>query len=479
MPAERSCQPLAGFPCTISIVETRPTETLKIGENRPAVDPAAVPLALRLTRPFQQFASNKAGSGLLLLGAALIALIWANSTFASSYEHLWELPFAIGTTSFGLTLSLHHWINDGLMAVFFFVVGLEIKREILVGELSSLRQAALPIVGAVGGMLIPALIYALFAAGTPASAGWGIPMATDIAFALGVLALLGDRVPTSLKIFLAALAIVDDIGAVLVIAFFYTASIDVGSVLLAAGMFALLMGMNRAGFNHPLPYAFVGVVLWFAVLSSGVHATIAGVLLAVTIPARTRIDGADFLDDSQRVLREFEDAGGDVDDVMTNEAQQDAIFSLEHTARLAQSPLVRLERQLHGPVAFAIMPLFALANAGVPLGGNIQEMMAQPVVLGVLFGLLLGKPIGIAGAAWIATKLRIADLPTGVRWSHLVGVAALGGIGFTMSLFIGNLAFDEQQMLDAAKLGILLGSLLSGLLGWLLVVRISRQEAHA
>jgi NhaA family Na+:H+ antiporter len=301
-------------------------------------------------------------------------------------------------------------------------------------------------------------------------------MATDIAFALGVLALLGDRVPSSLKIFLAALAIVDDIGAVLVIALFYTSSIDLNSVLLAAALFAVLLGLNRAGFNHPLLYALIGIGLWMAVLSSGVHATIAGVLLATTIPARTRIDGADFLDDSQQVLREFEEAGGDVPDVMTNETQQDAIFSLEHTARLAQSPLVRLERQLHGPVAFVIMPLFALANAGVPLAGNIRDLLAQPAVLGVLFGLVVGKPLGIAGAAWIATRFRLADLPTGASWSHIIGVAALGGIGFTMSLFIGDLAFNDQLLLDASKLGILLGSLLSGLLGWLIIRRSSRSE---
>jgi Na+:H+ antiporter, NhaA family len=467
----------SGWPSEAPPATPSRVDSIAVGGPGDAVEP--LPLVRRLTRPFEQFAHNKASSGILLLAAALTALVWANSPWAESYYHLWETSVTIGATGFGLTQSLHHWINDGLMAVFFFVVGLEIKREVLVGELSSIRQATLPIVGAIGGMLVPALLYAAFAVGTPAASGWGIPMATDIAFALGIITLLGDRVPSTLKIFLAALAIVDDIGAVMVIAFFYTASIDYTAVLVAAGLFGFLIMLNRGGFNNPLPYAIVGIALWVAVLSSGVHATIAGVLLAVTIPARTRIDGADFLDDTQRVLQEFDEAGGDVEDVITNQSQQDAIFALEQTARAAQSPLLRLERQLHGTVAFAIMPLFALANAGVPLSGDTASLASEPVVLGVVAGLFIGKPLGIAGAAWLAIRTRVAEMPSNTNWWCLVGVSALGGIGFTMSLFIAGLAFADQLMLDAAKVGILAGSLLAGVLGWMLVVRGSRKHRSA
>ena len=457
----------------ISSVESRPHVPPASGEQQPGSGASAIPLARRLTRPFQEFADGKAASGLLLLGAALLALLWANSPWASSYHHLWETTLTIGTERFGLSMSLHQWINDGLMAVFFFVVGLEIKREILVGELSGLRQAALPIVGALGGMVVPALVYTLITGGTPASSGWGIPMATDIAFAIGIVTLLGDRVPSSLKLFLAALAIVDDIGAVIVIAVFYSAELSLGAIVASLALFTLLLGMNRAGFRHPPAFALIGVLLWVAVLSSGVHATIAGVLLAAAIPARTHIDGADFLDDSRNMLAEFESAGGDDDDVLTNQAQQDAIFSLENIALGAQSPLLRFERQLHSPVAFVIMPLFALANAGVSLRGDLAGALMEPALLGVLFGLLIGKPIGIAGAAWLSMRFGIAEMPGGADMRRLVGVAVLGGIGFTMSLFIANLAFDDAFLLHAAKIGILAGSLLAGIGGWLLLRRAS------
>ncbi|MBA3658015.1 MAG: Na+/H+ antiporter NhaA [Gemmatimonadales bacterium] len=391
----------------------------------------AVPLAGRVLRPFQRFVSTESAGGLVLLGCTVVALVWANSPWADGYVHLWERPLTVGGRAAGLTLSLHAWINDALMAIFFFLVGLEIKRELLVGELASPRQAALPIAGAIGGMLVPAAIFAAVNRGGPGAAGWGIPMATDIAFALGALSLLGPGVPTSLRVFLTALAIVDDIGAVLVIAVFYTAQLALVPIAVAAALVALLLGFNRAGVRHAAPYAIVGVVLWLAVFASGIHATIAGVLLAMTIPARS-------------------DAGGDA------------------------SLLVRLEQRLHGVSAFVVMPLFALSNAGVRIGADLAAALSWPVASGVVLGLALGKPVGITLVSWIAIRLRVAALPPGVSWRALHGVTWLGGIGFTMSLFVAGLAYGRGPLLDSAKIGILAASLIAGLAGWVLVRRATR-----
>ena len=446
------------------------------------VDPSARPhrpnghvaapsgIVRRVLNTFQQFAHQQSSGGLVLLACTALALAWANSPWAASYVHLWETPVTVGAPGFGLTESLHHWINDGLMAVFFFLVGLEIKREMLVGELSSLRQAALPIAAAVGGMVVPAALYALVNAGGPGAPGWGIPMATDIAFALGVLALLGPRVPLALKVFLAALAIVDDIGAVLVIALFYTASISWLSLAVGVGVLAALATINRAGVRHPIPYALLGVVLWVAFLKSGIHATIAGVLLAMTIPARRRIAPQAFVATVHDNLAAFERACGPETSVMTNSALQEAVDRIEDACEGAQTPLMRLEHGLHGVVAFGIMPLFALANAGVRLvGGGLAESFVSPVTLGVIAGLVLGKPIGITLAAWLAVRSGAAILPGGVSWRLVVGVSLLGGIGFTMSLFIAGLAFPDAATLDASKLGILAASLVAGLAGWLVL----------
>ena len=431
------------------------------------------PLVERVLAPFQRFAHAEASGGLVLLFNAILALVWANSTWGASYHHLWETPVTIGAPGFGLTETLHHWINDGLMAVFFFVVGLEIKREILVGELASVRQAALPLVAALGGMVVPALVFVLLTAGTPDVRGWGVPMATDIAFALGIAALLGSRVPTSLKIFLAALAIVDDIGAVLVIALFYTASIQSVALLVAAGVMVLLVGLNVAGVRSSIPYFLLGLVLWVAFLKSGVHATIAGVLLALTIPASTRIDGEELVDEARQEIDTFEKAcANDPEEFSTTQRHQEPIFALEDVAKRAQSPLLRLEHKLHGVVAFFIMPIFALANAGVSFGGaGMSGAFTDRAVLGVFFGLVIGKPIGIFLFSWLAVRFRIADLPFGADWRHVAGVGALGGIGFTMALFIAALAFGEGAKLELAKMGILAGSLVAGLLGWLLLAR--------
>jgi NhaA family Na+:H+ antiporter len=430
------------------------------------------PMVDRVLEPFQQFAHAEASGGLVLLFNALLALAWANSPWGDSYHHLWATPLTIGVPGFGLTESLHHWINDGLMAVFFFVVGLEIKREILVGELASVRQAALPLFAAVGGMVVPAAVFSALTVGSAAARGWGVPMATDIAFALGVAALLGPRVPTSLKVFLAALAIVDDIGAVLVIAFFYTASIQVGALAVAAVVLLGLVGLNRAGVRSALPYFALGAILWIAFLKSGVHATVSGVLLAFTIPASTRISGQQFLHESLSHITRFDAAcADDPAEFRTVQRHQEPIFALEETVQRAQSPLLRLEHRLHFFVAFFIMPLFALANAGVALPADLGAALGDAAVLGIFFGLLLGKPLGITLFAWLAVRLRLADLPHGTGWRHIVGVGALGGIGFTMALFIAALAFGDGAALESAKLGILAGSLVAGLTGWLLLRR--------
>ena len=434
----------------------------------PARSPA--PLAERMLRPFQRFTRTESAGGIVLLACTALALGWANSPWADSYHHLWETNITFGTSEFGLTLSLHHWINDGLMAVFFFLVGLEIKREMLVGELASPRQAALPIAGALGGMIVPAGIYALLNAGSEGAPGWGIPMATDIAFALGVVALLGPRVPLGLKVFLAALAIVDDIGAVLVIAFFYTASLSWAALGAGAIFLGALALCNAAGVRRPVVYALLGIGLWASFLASGIHATIAGVLLAMTIPSRTRIDEDEFLARARHILDDFESACSPESSVLTNATQQHAIHELESACEQAQTPLLRLEHGLHGIVAFGIMPLFALANAGVHFGGGLLAGLSWSISGGIALGLVLGKPIGITLFAWLATRLGVASLPDSATWRGLIGVSCLGGIGFTMSIFIAGLAFpDLPELLDSAKVGILAASLAAGLLGWLLL----------
>ncbi len=405
----------------------------------------------------------------MLLACTAVALAWANSPWAEDYHHFWETPLSVGAPGYMLTLSLHAWVNDALMAVFFFLVGLEIKREVLVGELATRRSATLPVAAAIGGIAAPALLYAAVNAGQPGAAGWGVPMATDIAFALGILALLGDRVPPSLRIFLAALAIADDLGAVLVIALFYTGAIDWMSLAAAGIALAVLVGLNRAGARRPFTYALLGVVLWFFMLKSGIHATIAGVLLALTVPARTRISEDEFLRNAEASLADFRASDEPGTTVLTNAGHQEALLSLEDAADAAQSPLQRMEHSLHGIVAFLVMPLFALANAGVWLGGDVGSSLAHPVSMGIALGLLLGKPVGITLASLLAVKLGAADLPTGTTWRHLHGVAWLGGIGFTMSLFIAGLAFDSADLLDIAKLGVLAASTVAGVVGYVIL----------
>lgn len=415
--------------------------------------------------PFQEFLRLDAIGGIVLLCCTAFALLWANSPWRESYVHLWETPFTVGTAHKALTLSLHHWINDGLMALFFLLVGLEIKRELLVGELASARRAALPILAAVGGMAVPAAAFTLFNAGGPGARGWGIPMATDIAFALGVLTLLGPRVPVGLKVFLAALAIVDDLGAVLVIAIFYTASIDLSALLLAAVAFTLLLLLNRARCIRLMPYLAVGFLLWLFILGSGIHSTIAGVLLALTIPSKTRSNALEFSHRARRLLDDFDRAEtGDLL-VITSRGQQDALHALDREASAVNAPLLRLEHDLHAVVAFGIMPLFALSNAGVWLG-NTGNALRDSVVWGIAAGLIAGKFAGITLFSWLAVRFRLASLPAGVTWQHLSGAGLIAGIGFTMSLFIAGLAFPDGGALEHAKIGVLLASTAAGLAGF-------------
>ena len=437
------------------------------------------PLVERVLAPFRRFARTASAGGIVLLAATAIALGWANSPWADSYHHLWELPVGgtLGGASFRTTL--HHVINDGLMAVFFFVVGLEIKREMLAGELASVKTAALPMIAALGGMVVPAAIYAFINAGGPGSRGWGVPMATDIAFALGVLALLGDRVPTALKVFLAALAIVDDIGAVLVIAVFYSSGVAWGPLAAAGGLLVLAVAVNRAGARRPWTYGAIGLALWATVLLSGIHATVAGVLLAFAIPVRTRLNERDFLAKARRTLDAFDHAATVTAEdpnttVLSNVEHHTSLDALERLCDKAQPPLIRLEHALHGPVAFGIMPLFALANAGLTLdAATLGSAIGHPVTLGAALGLVLGKPLGIAGFSWVAVRLGMAALPRGSTWTAVSAVAVLAGIGFTMALFIAGLAFPagapDGGLLDAAKLGILGASALTGIVGSLML----------
>jgi NhaA family Na+:H+ antiporter len=424
--------------------------------------------------PLREFLHNEAFGGILLLVCALVALAWANSPWDGDYTRLWDAKLRIGTNHAGLTLSLRHWVNDGLMVLFFVVVGLEIKRELLVGELASPRRAALPAVAALGGALLPAGIYAAINRGGAGGDGWGVPMATDIAFALGVLALLGERVPVALKVFLTALAIVDDIVAVLVIALFYTAEVSWPALGLAAVFFAALVAANRLHLRWLPVYALLGVGLWASVHESGVHATVAGVLLALTIPARTRIDPDEFVARSRAILDAFDHARTQGGTILTNGAQQDALAELEDAVEGVGAPLQRLEHALHPWVAFAIVPLFALANAGVHLDGEIGSTIGNRVTLGVVLGLVLGKQVGITLFAWLATRTGLTALPDGISWRQIYGAGWLAGIGFTMSLFVADLASQdpgESDHLTSAKLGILLASLLAGVIGGLVLGR--------
>jgi NhaA family Na+:H+ antiporter len=378
-----------------------------------------------LTR-IQEFLKLEASAGLVLMAMALLAMLFANTALAPIYSGILDTNVRIGIASFEISKPALLWINDGLMAIFFFLVGLEIKREVLAGELSSFDKAALPIIAALGGMAVPGLVYYFINSGSPETlVGWAIPTATDIAFALGILALVGSRAPLALKVFLLAVAIIDDLGAIVIIAVFYTSELSTNALILALLGFASAVGLNRIGVKRAAPYVLIGVLMWVFVLKSGVHATLAGVMIALTVPMK----------------------------------REDGDHSLLH----------HLEHGLHPWVAYMILPIFAFANAGVSLTGLSWSDFAQPVTLGIAAGLFIGKQIGVMGATILAVKTGFARLPAGVTWRHIYGIAALTGVGFTMSLFIGSLAFGTDDKMNAVRLGVLLGSVVSGLFGYVIL----------
>ncbi len=430
--------------------------------------------ATRRRRAFAEFLHHQSTGGILLFAAAVCGMAWANSPWRESYHHLWAHPVTLTMGGLSLSGTLHHWINDGLMALFFFVVGLELKREVVGGELSRPRDAILPVAAGLGGMLFPAALYLLFNAGGEAEAGWGIPMATDIAFAVGVMSLLGDRVPPALKVFLTTLAIADDLGAVLVIAFFYTSALSLDNLLLGIAFLAVLWGGNRLGVRNPWFYALFGIAgMWTAFLLSGIHATIAGVLAAFTIPAVTRMDEPAFVARIKRHIAAFAELEPNGKPTLS-EDQLMVIQRIEADCERAATPLQRLEKGLHPLVVFGVLPLFALANAGVELPDDPLGALTSPVALGVGLGLALGKPLGIGLTVLLLMGLGVGRPGTGITRGHLTGMGFLAGIGFTMSLFVNELAFPDPALREQAKLGILLASLLAGTVGFLLLRRLPR-----
>lgn len=424
----------------------------------------------KILNPFHKFIHQEFTGGIVLFVSVVVAIVWANSAWSDSYHHLWESKFSVSFAGNTLNQPLHIWINDGLMALFFFVIGLELKREFMVGELSTAKKAALPMVAALGGMLVPALIYAVINWNEPTQKGWGIPMATDIAFALALLSLAGKRIPLSVKVFLSALAVADDLGAVLVIAFFYTAHISF-IPLLIAGVFVLVLALgNYLGVRNMAFYLILGIVVWIGFLFSGVHATIAGVLVAFMIPARTKIDEKEFIRKTDYYISEFEKAiplKGD----LTTEEQHEIIQEIKSLCKDAETPLQKLENNLHPWVAFVIMPLFALANAGMVINGNFFSSLINPVSIGVIAGLILGKFVGVFSFTWLMVRFKIAELPEQANWIHVLGVSVLAGVGFTMSLFITGLAFDNMEIVDKSKYGILTASVVCGLVGVFILKR--------
>jgi NhaA family Na+:H+ antiporter len=442
---------------------------------------------------FQRFAAIEGISGILLVVATVIALIWANSPWSDSYFHILNIHFTVGleeVTSIDESLIL--WINDALMAIFFFVVGLELKREVAIGELSSFRKAVLPALAAVGGMVIPVLIFWGFNKDNPAALeGWAIPMATDIAFALGVLALVGKRAPLSLSVFLTALAIVDDIGAILVIAIFYTAEINMVMLFIGLALVAFLFLYARLGGRWIIVYGAVGLLVWLAIFLSGLHATLAGVLVALTIPVRTKVDTDSFSKWMHQLLDWFDSEGSAEKMCVPTSAQRTALFEMNRAIQYADSPLHRLEHLLHPWVAFLIMPVFALANAGITINTELLSALLTPLALGIILGLVVGKPIGVLFATWLGVKLKLGSLPKNVNWRHIVGAGVLAGMGFTMSIFITTLAFSAggghaqimgfklaspilaeasaEEITNLAKLAILVASTLAGVAGYLIL----------
>jgi NhaA family Na+:H+ antiporter len=427
---------------------------------------------------FARFFRSEASGSVLLLAATVLALVWANSPWANAYQSLLHAEAGASWAGVPHTLSLQHWVNDGLMVLFFFVVGLEIKRELVIGQLSSLRGALLPVAAALGGMLVPAGLYLLLNHGGPGARGWGVPMATDIAFALGVLALLGPRVPVGLKVFLTALAIADDLGAVLVIALFYTQELDLSALGLAGALLAVAFLMSRLGVRRLAVYLPVVVGVWLATRASGVHATVAGILVAMAVPVRGRLEPGRFLEIARDRLSELESAGLTRDSPVRDRRQLETVVDLRDAADRFMPPGLAFEHALHPVTAWFVLPLFALFNAGVALDGGLSATLSSPVSLGILLGLFLGKQLGVWLACWLAVKTGRAELPAGVTFSHIWGASVLAGIGFTMSIFVAGLAFPDEALLGAAKLGILVASTLAGVAGYLALRIALRRRVH-
>ena len=418
---------------------------------------------------FEWFVHSEVTGSILLLVCTLTALVWANSPWAGVYDDLLHTYIGVGWGDSVFKLSLHHWINDGLMVIFFFVVGLEIKRELVVGELSSFDKAALPVAAALGGKVVPALFFVFFNMGEASAAGWGIPMATDIAFALGVLAIFGKRVPLGLKVFLTALAIADDLGAVAVIAIFYTEQIDVKALAIAAVFLAILFPVVRLRTKHRGIVLALMVAVWLAVFTSGVHATIAGILLAMVIPVQPRLNVGEFVTEAEAYLEKAKHRWDSGSCIVTDAEQLETVEFVHGRAGDTLPAGLMLEHTLHPVQVWLILPLFALANAGVPLGGNVVEVLTSPLALGIIAGLVLGKPLGIALMSWLVVRSGKGSLPAGVTWAQVVGAGCLAGIGFTMSLFVSDLAFNDEALITAAKIGILAASLTSGILGFVIL----------
>ena len=429
------------------------------------------PLRLLLTPLEEYVRTSVSGIGLLLLGT-VAALVMANSPLSDTYTNFWETQLTIGTADYHITESLRHWVNDCLMALFFFILGLEIKREVLVGELRYPRQAALPISAAIGGAIVPAVAFALLNFGGAGIDGWGVPIGTDTAFSLGVISLFAGRVRSVLLVFLTAFAIVDDIVAVLVIALFYTSDLSVEALGIAAVLFLVLALGNYAGIVRWPFYAVVGAGLWLAIFESGVHGTIAGVLVALTIPARAWINPSEFLDRGRDLIHEFELTCDIAPTMLSNEPQQAVVQALERLTEQVETPLTHIEHKLYPWVTYAVLPLFAFANAGIAFVDGIRAAATSPITWGVIAGLLLGKPIGITLFTWLAARSGLARLPKAIDLRQIFAVAWLGGIGFTMSLFITELAFVEQNLADEARIGVIIGSIISGVGGYL-VLRMS------
>ncbi|MDY0903312.1 Na+/H+ antiporter NhaA [Pedobacter sp. CFBP9032] len=429
----------------------------------------------KIMAPVSRFIHLEYTSGIVLLISVVIAIAWANSPFHEFYEHLWHINFSVGFDKFLLSHPLHIWINDGLMAIFFFVIGLELKREFMEGELSSLQKASLPMTAALGGMLVPAVIYFVINKGTHAAHGWGIPMATDIAFALALLSMASKHIPVSVKIFLSALAVADDLGAVLVIAFFYTEQINFTPLAIGAGFLILLMVGNRMGIRSALFYLLLGIGAWIGFLLSGVHATIAGVLVAFTIPAVTRIDEQIYSSNLRKLSYDFEADIPQRGSLITP-LQNKTIQKVKTLSMAAETPLQTIEHALHPWVAFGIMPLFALANAGIVITSDFFSSIINPVSIGVAAGLIVGKFTGILLFCWIMVRYKISSLPEGANWKHIAGVALLAGIGFTMSLFISGLAFGDPVLINQAKYGILIASIIAGISGTIVLKRVGQSS---